>query len=121
MMNSNSRRTLYFLLGIYVVLAAGCGPIHLKAGEPLNVEAFQSTLRIGESTREDVLATLGVPDGRGRAMLPIDEEPRTLWFYWYEETQIGGEGGTVDNITILWVYFKDDLYDGSLWASTFAR
>jgi hypothetical protein len=66
-----------------------------------------------ESTREEVLAVLGAPEGKGREMLPMTAAPRTTWQYYYEE-------GTLQDArrTFLFVYFDGDLYDGYFWVSS---
>ena len=120
-MKSKLRGVLYLFIVMSIVLVAGCGgQLHVKVEEIFEVDALTSSLRIGDSTREDVLAALGIPNGRGRIMLPIDEKPRTLWFYYYEEDELSiGGGESISNVIILFVYFNGDLYDGSLWSSTF--
>lgn len=113
-------RLLAFLA---VALLAGCAEtMHVRTHEPVNLKAFGTSLRVGESTREEVLAELGVPAGRGRVMLPIDPEPRTIWFYTYSEgtaPMMGGKGTL--NAMAVFVYFKGDRYDGSMYGSAFAK
>jgi hypothetical protein len=106
-----------------VALTAGCaGTVTVRTQEPFDLQAIGTTLRVGESTREDVIAALGVPVGRGRAMLPIDEEPRTVWFYTHSvaSAPMAGGKGKLDIMVVL-VYFKGDRYDGSMYASSFTK
>jgi hypothetical protein len=106
-----------------LALLSGCAAmVQVRVGDPVNLKAFGTSLRVGVSTREDVLAELGVPAGRGRAMLPIDKEPRTIWFYYYSEgsAPIWGGKGTMDAAAVI-VYFKGDRYDGSMYGSAFMK
>ena len=77
---------------------------------------LDGALRPGESTRADVLAALGEPSGKGRAMLPIHPKPRTMWFYYYGEA-------TMQDIrrVLLFVYFDGEKYDGYMWFSSFPK
>lgn len=119
----SSRRRLYVVASLALALLGGCAEtITLHVHEPINLKAFGTTLRVGKSTREDVIAELGVPAGRGRAMLPIDTEPRTVWFYTYSvaSVPIAGGKGKLDAAAVF-VYFKGDIYDGSMYGSAFAK
>jgi hypothetical protein len=111
------------LASLAALLVAGCaGSITVRTHEPLNLKALGTTLRIGESTREDVLAQLGVPAGKGRAMLPFDEVPRTVWVYTYAQGTVPLAGGTGRlDAEAVFVYFKGERYDGSLYGSSFMK
>lgn len=101
---------------VFFFLASGCANIPVRMGTRPNAEVLESSLRLGESTRADVLAVLGMPDGKGSAMLPIDTQPRTLWSYYY------GEGDLKDSRQIfLFVYFDQDRYDGYMWFSSLPK
>jgi hypothetical protein len=76
-------------------------------------DVVESALRVGESTSADVLKVLGEPLGKGRAMLPIDPQPRTLWAYFYAEGDLNDSRGM-----FLFVYFLRDRYDGYMWFSS---
>lgn len=101
------------LVAVLILAAAGCADIRILAGRPPDLDALESRLRLKESTREDVLAVLGQPEGKGREMLPNSPAPRTAWTYYYEE-------GTLQDArrTFLFVYFHGDSYDGYLWFSS---
>lgn len=119
----SSKRWLYMVASLTLALLGGCAEtITMRVHEPINLKAFGTTLRVGKSTREDVIAELGVPAGRGRAMLPIDTEPRTLWFYTYSvaSAPIAGGKGKLDAVAVF-VYFKGDVYDGSMYGSAFGK
>jgi len=91
----------------------GCGDVRYYVSRPFELDAIESRLRMKESTREDVLAVLGPPEGKGREMLPISPAPRTMWSYYYEE-------GTLKDArrTFLFLYFNGDVYDGYFWVSS---
>lgn len=94
------------------LLAAGCS-VQLRMGRQPNLRVLEDSLVIGESTRGDVSAVLGVPQGVGRSMLPIAANPRTIWFYHYAEAT------TEDGRQIMvFVYFDQDRYDGYMWFSS---
>jgi hypothetical protein len=46
-------------------------------------------------------------------MLPAHDSPRDLWVYYYEEGSL-----TDDRRIFLFVFFKQDRYDGYLWFSS---
>jgi hypothetical protein len=123
MNRSISRRLIHLVAFLAVALTAGCAEmVTVRTHEPIDLKAIGTTLRVGESTREDVIAALGVPAGRGRAMLPIDEEPRTVWFYTYSvaSAPMAGGKGKLD-VMVVFVYFKGDRYDGSMYGSAFTK
>ncbi len=101
---------LVFLLG------TGCADIKIRMGNRPNTDELDRTLRPGESTRADVLAALGEPYGKGRAMLPIHSKPRTMWSYYYGEA-------TMQDLrrVLLFVYFDEDRYDGYMWFSSLQK
>jgi len=106
-------RVLYLLL--FSPIALGCD-IRMRIGNRPNTDLLETALRVGESTRADVLAALGQPFGTGKAMLPIDPKPRTMWSYYYEE------GDLKDARRIfLFVYFDQDRYDGYMWFSSLPK
>lgn len=120
---SRLARLAFPVMLAFLVALAGCASmVHVRIGDPVDLKPFAASLRVGESTREDVLAALGVPAGRGRAMLPIDKEPRTVWFYWYADASvvIGESKGKMDAV-IVFVYFKGDRYDGSMYGSALKK
>jgi len=98
-------------------LAAGCAiPISIVIGSRPNTEILETSLRIGESTREHVVATLGQPYAKGRWMMPIDDRARTLWTYYYEDGLLADARRIV-----LFVYFDQDRYDGYMWFSSLPK
>ncbi len=100
-------------------LLAGCGPIQVRAGSKPDVTALSSSLQVGKSTQQGVLATLGSPAGRGRSMMPWQDTPRTVWTYYYEEGVIDLGGKNSDDRRIfLFVFFDGDRFDGYLWFSS---
>lgn len=103
---------LLFLIFISL-LSNGCMDIHMRIGKRPNPDVLEKNLRIGQSSTSDILAALGEPDGKGREMLPIVQQPRTLWSYYYEE------GDLKDSRRIfLFVFIKQDRYNGYMWFSS---
>jgi hypothetical protein len=95
------------------VLSTGCMQTKVRMGTLPDVAALESSLRVGESTQDDVHRVLGPPFGEGRAMLPIQTNVKAIWTYWYEE------GTTQDSRRILlFVFFDEDRYGGYMWASS---
>jgi hypothetical protein len=103
------------LLPIVLVIASGflissCVSIRIRMGQRPDVEVLEKSLRMGESRSTDVMSLLGEPFGKGRIMLPMDSEPRTMWTYYY------AEGDLEDGRAIyLFVHFDEDRYDGYMW------
>jgi hypothetical protein len=90
--------------------------MHIRVGNKVQPHVIETALKVGESSTEDVLKVLGEPIGRGRALLPIDPAPRTLWTYYYEE----GDTKQYDRM-FLFVYFLQNRYDGYMWFSSLAE
>lgn len=110
----NARLLLLFIVIIAVTHMAGCNiKANFRAGNKPNIEALEKTLKIGNSTEQDVLNTLGIPVGKGREMLPFMVTPRTTWTYYYEE---GDEKD--DRRLFLFVFFANQRYDGYMWFSS---
>jgi hypothetical protein len=101
-------------IAIFVFLMGGaCMDIQLRIGTRPDTAVLEEKLHAGKSTDKDVIAALGLPDGKGKAMLPIDKVPKELWSYYYEE------GSFKDARRIfLFVFFDQDRYDGYMWFSS---
>jgi len=117
-MRHKPRWTIVACLASWILmsfLGSGCG-IQMVAGSRPNIDVLEKSLRMGESTAADVSAALGEPNGKGRAMLPIESKPRTMWSYYYEE-------GTLedDRRMFLFVYFDQDRFDGYMWFSSLPK
>jgi len=91
--------------------------------EVFNTNALETILKRGESRSSDVQAVLGVPNGTGSLLLPVEKQPRTVLFY--EKVDIDTSHiKRVDGYTeidvrqdVLLIFLKDDYYDGFLWFS----
>jgi hypothetical protein len=118
------RRVVVVALSGLVLGAAtvGCAiNMDIRMGRRPDVAALEQRLQVGQSGVEDVLAALGPPHGRGRTMLPFDDAARTTWSYSYGESSVNmGVGGTEADVRrlMLFVFFRDDQYDGYLWFSS---
>jgi len=62
------------------------------------------------------VAALGQPDGKGTVLLPIVDQPKTLWLYQREETT-----KIESRHALLFIFLDKDILDGYLWFSTFPR
>ena len=134
-----ARVSLLSLTVLIFLQVAGCADIRFRVGSQPKIEVLDQYLRIGESTREDVLAALGLPHGKGRAMLPFDEmllspdlrarlktgrivvRPRTLWSYYYEEGLVPATGEGDARRIFLFVFFDQDRYEGYMWFSSLRK
>ena len=101
------------LVVLLLLGSTGCGNVRYYVSRQIELDAIESQLRMKESTRKDVLAVLGSPEGEGREMLPMTPAPRTMWSYYYEE-------GTLQDArrVFLFVYFDGDVFDGYFWVSS---
>ena len=112
----NPRRRVAWMscfVALLLLGCAGCGNIRFYVSHQIDLDAIESRLRLKESTREDVEAVLGAPEGKGREMLPMTPDPRSMWSYYYEE-------GTLQDVrrVFLFVYFDGDVFDGYFWVSS---
>jgi hypothetical protein len=106
-----SRACMVFGLACLAVVVA-CAQT-LKIGSPPKTDQLD-TLKLGNSTKADVLLALGQPQGDGVVRVAVEATPRTIWFYEYSEVV-----GKVIGLKILLVFFNQEKYDGHLWfAST---
>lgn len=104
-----------------ILMLGGCAfDMNIHVGRRPNLDAIEQRLRPGQSTTDDVLAALGPPRGRGRAMLPIDPAQRDMWSYSYLQANVqkGGETQGDMRTLILFIYFEQDRYMGYMWFSS---
>lgn len=99
----------------------GCISARMEVGRRIDPALLETSLRIGASTRADVLAALGEPHGRGRGLLPIDAAPKTVWSYFYEQTVIESSELRDSRRMFLWIYLDGDRYDGYMWFSSLPK
>ena len=106
----------------FLLLFEGCA-IPVRIGNKPDTEALEGALRLGQSAQADVLLVLGQPFAKGRAMLPIDQRPQTVWSYFYEERNVNlfNPSFAEPNRIFLFVYFDDDRYNGYMWFSSFPK
>jgi hypothetical protein len=124
-----TRDKLTRLLGLVIVLSfsAACGTFQLRMGNRPDINLLENSLHLGESTRAEVLATLGEPIGRGMARLPVDPRPNAgaMWSYYYEEDLVKGilsQQPSVDGRRMfLFIVFEGDTYDGYMWFSSLPK
>jgi hypothetical protein len=117
-----SAKSPRFAIGAALLVAAlgGCGPIRYQSGGEFNVDALETTLKIGASSQAQVKAALGAPLGQGSGMLPWHDAPRTVWSYYYDVGQVDlGGSDSHARRSYLFVFFEGDRFDSYMWfAST---
>jgi hypothetical protein len=116
---SRTRQPIRVLFVLAVAaLMAGCGTFNFQAGNLPNIEALENTLKLGESTENDVSRVLGEPFGKGREMLPFHEKSRPMWSYYYEQGYFRLSGSGDGRRVFLFVFFNQGRYDGYMWFSS---
>jgi hypothetical protein len=105
---------LFAMIIVIFILESSCMDIHFRMGRQIDPGVIEKSLRLKESKTSDVLAVLGEPFGKGKAMLPAAHRtPRTMWTYYYGEADMKDGRGMY-----LFVFFDQDLYDGYMWFSS---
>jgi hypothetical protein len=108
--------SFFLLISLSLILLSGCGPIDFQAGRSFDSGSLESVLMPGVSKATQIEAVLGKPFGKGRALMPYHEEPRTVWTYFFEQGSINlGGGESKDKRKYLFVYFAEDTLDGYMW------
>jgi hypothetical protein len=108
---------MLFALALLAVLV-GCTQTLLKLGSPPRTDQL-NTLKLGDSTKADVLLVLGQPQGEGVARFAVARTPRTIWSYDYTEANVDvgwtAASAKVVGLKVLLVFFDQEKYDGHLW------
>lgn len=100
----------------------GCGTVQIVAGRSVDVAALESTLKAGVSTAAEVRQALGAPYGEGRALMPFQDSERSVWTYFHERGTVDtGSGQIRDQRTYLFVFLKDERFDGYMWFASELR
>jgi hypothetical protein len=107
------------ILGLLLAgILSACMPT-IKFGVPPKVDRLGS-LKVGTSTRSDVLMALGEPRGHGAARFSNAASLKhgvasyhDLWFYEYAESD-----GTNVQLKFLLVFMDQDRYNGHFWFSS---
>ena len=107
-MKSGSICSVFLIACLAVAGLQGCAS-RFEMGSPPRVERL-AQLTPRTSTKNDVLLTLGEPRGYGAARLDPTFNPQRIWLY---EHQVN-EGNHV-RLTMLFIFFADDIYDGYMW------
>ncbi len=107
-----ARALMLLLLILALPAISGCGTM-MSFGRMPDTARLEQDLKIGVSTRADLLAALGTPRNAGGVMLPDQGGPRDLWCYYYEEGPMGDT-----RRMFLFVYLDGDRYDGYMWFSS---
>lgn len=105
------------VMAIVISIALSACSIDIRAGRRPDVQLLEKNLRLRESTSADVLAALGEPFGKGKAMIPVlQSTPKELWSYYYEEASMKDA-----RRIFLFVFFDQDRYDGYMWFSSLPK
>jgi hypothetical protein len=117
-MRANKALAKYlFAMVILLSIAMSACSIDVRMGRRPDVQVLEKNLRLRESTSADVLAALGEPFGKGKAMLPVfHSTPKLMWSYYYGEANLKDARGMY-----LFVFFDQDRYDGYMWFSSLSK
>ncbi|MBU6498159.1 MAG: hypothetical protein KGJ41_02430 [Rhodospirillales bacterium] len=110
---------LLALLGAAMLSLGACSPLKYQAGNAFDPTVVAASLHPGQSTTDDVRALLGTPYGTGGAMMPYQESSRLVWTYFFDRGAIDPSNGEItEHMTYLFVFFRDNRFDSSLWFDT---
>ena len=107
-------------LGLAAGLAAGCtSTMKMEAGRLFEPKRLATSLTPGVSTPQDVVAVLGPPFGKGETMMPYHDGPRTTWTYFLDRGAVDFSSHRLnEELSYLFVFFKDSRVDGYIWFDT---
>lgn len=111
--NKAFAKYLFPMVILFSIAMSACS-IDVRMGRRPDVQVLEKNLRLRESTSVDVLAALGEPFGKGKAMLPVfHSTPKIMWTYYYGEASLKDARGMY-----IFVFFDQDRYDGYWWFSS---
>jgi hypothetical protein len=113
-MNPTARKPVGLVAVAAALLVSACA-VTFEAGAPFDPNKLDSALQPGISTQADVKAALGEPYGKGGALLPFHDKPRTTWTYFSERGQASTSGDMRDERTYCFVFFNGDKFDSYMW------
>jgi len=100
----------------------GCGTVQFAAGRSVDTGALEDTLKAGVSTAAEVRHVLGEPYGQGRALMPFQDSERMVWTYFHERGSVDAASGQMrDQRVYLFVFMKEDRFDGYMWFASELR
>jgi hypothetical protein len=108
--HSKARRFRSVAPMLWALCLVACAPSTppISTGAFRNAGMLENQLHRGVSTKADVQAMLGVPNGPGSWLLPaLDPNPREIWYY--EDMSLAG---TALRLQMIFVFFKGNIYDG---------
>jgi hypothetical protein len=113
-----------FVLLIFIVISFswGCTSARSRTGSVPDVHLLDSVFHSGVSTKGDVEALLGKPNGYGGAMLPTGQIPHDVWFYHLIEASVETSGSVYPmemEMDFLLIFFEAEVYDGHMWFKDF--
>lgn len=96
---------------VLLFLISFLGGCAMKYGVPPRINKLE-TLKVGGSNKTEVRQSIGEPRGYGAARLSSVPKLSEIWFYEFYVYQ-----GSKMSLTLLLVFFDEDLYEGHLWFS----
>ncbi len=105
------------LVSLGVTLLGGCAPRRVEIGAVID-PARVAALHPGQTTRDEVEHLLGAPAGRGRVMLPFQDQPHQAWTYQFARARRAGDGRLHARHGTLLVFFAGETVAGYLWLDT---
>jgi hypothetical protein len=94
----------------------------VSSGAFRNAAQIEMKLRRGISTKADVAALIGVPNGTGGSLFPQPGSgPREIWYYEdiaMKDIRADGQSlrGTM-KLQMILVFFNGEVFDGFLWTA----
>lgn len=113
---------LVILMFNVILISWGCTSARSRTGSIPDIHLIDTVLHAGVSTKEDVQALLGKPNGYGGAVLPTGHIPHDIWFYNLIEGSVqrsGGAGRMNIQMEVLLIFFEKEVYDGHMWFKDF--
>lgn len=115
---------LVILMFNVILLSWGCTSARTRTGSIPDIRLIDTVLHPGVSTKEDVQALLGKPNGYGGAVPPTSQIPHDIWFYNLIEGSLsfqasGGAGRMNMQMELLLIFFEKEVYDGHMWFKDF--
>jgi hypothetical protein len=113
---------LIILMFNVFLLSWGCTSARTRTGSIPEIRLIDTVLHPGVSTKEDVQALLGKPNGYGGAVLPTGQIPHDVWFYNLIEASLQSSGGAgrIDvQMEVLLIFFEKEVYNGHMWFKDF--
>lgn len=103
-------------LYLFIILNYGCSMIFdIESGNRFNASLIENNLKPCFSSESDVIRLLGVPGGKGQALMPFHDSQRTVLTYYFEQGRLSfPDYQGKDRRNYLFVFLKNNIYEGYL-------